>query len=91
LMLLPPSQVLDLCALAVTLYEALTGRNPFLAPTVPETMSLVARAKVADPRELRADCPSALASFLISALSADRSTRPQSALEFVARLRSAAV
>jgi hypothetical protein len=88
-MLLPPSQGFDLWALAVTLYEALTGTNPFLAPTVAETMSLVVRARVADPREVRGDCPPALASLLMSALSADPSARPQSALELVSRLRDA--
>ncbi|HET7216821.1 MAG TPA: serine/threonine-protein kinase [Vicinamibacterales bacterium] len=86
--LLPATQSVDLWALAVTLYEALTGRNPFLAPTVAETMSLVARGNVADPRDVRADCPAALALFLMSALAADRSARPQSALEFITRLRA---
>ena len=86
-MLLPPSQGFDLGALAVTLYEALTGTNPFVAPTVAETMSLVRHARVADPREVRGDCPPALATLLVSALSADPSARPKSALEFVSRLR----
>jgi serine/threonine-protein kinase len=81
----------DLWALAVTLYEALTAINPFLAPTVAETMSLVANAKVADPRDLRPDCPPALATLLTTALSADLSRRPQSALDFMGRLRDTTV
>jgi hypothetical protein len=85
----PPSQGVDLWGLAVTLYEALTRRNPFLAPTVAETVSLIVRAAAPDPREMRPDCPPALAMFLASALAADRSRRPQSALEFLNRLQAA--
>ena len=48
-MLLPPSQGFDLWALAVTLYEALTGTNPFVALTVAETMSLVRHARSRTP------------------------------------------
>lgn len=84
-----PTQGVDLWGLAVTLYEALTRRNPFLAPTVAETVSLIARAAVQDPREIRPECPPALAIFLTSALAADRSRRPQSAVEFISRLQAA--
>ena len=83
-----PTQGVDLWGLAVTLYEALTRRNPFLAPTISETVSLIARAAVPDPREIRSDCPPALATFLTSALAADRSRRPQSAVEFISRLQA---
>ena len=85
--LAPPSPSVDLWGLAVTLYEALTQRNPFLAATVAETVSLIERAVVPDPRELRPDCPAALATFLASALAADRSRRPQNALDFTNHLR----
>ncbi len=87
IMAAPPGQGVDLWGLAVTMYEALTGRNPFSAPTVPETLGLIARTVVPDPRGVRPDCPDALAAFFAAALSADRSHRPQSASEFVARLR----
>jgi hypothetical protein len=85
----PPTQDVDLWALAVTLYEALTGKNPFLAPSVDETVSLIVSSAVADPRESRPDCPPALATFLVSALAADRRKRPQSAFEFASRLQAA--
>jgi hypothetical protein len=84
-----PSESVDLWGLAVTLYEALTRRNPFLAPTVAEIVSLIARAAVPDPREMRPDCPPALARFFTSALAADHNLRPQSALDFRGRLQAA--
>jgi hypothetical protein len=86
----PPAPAIDLWGLGVTLYEALTGLNPFLAATLAETASLIQRAVVPDPREHRPDCPPALAAFLLSALAANPALRPQSALEFASRLRSVA-
>jgi serine/threonine protein kinase len=90
LALAPPSEGVDLWGLAVTLYECLTRTNPFVAPTIPQTVSLIENAAVRDPRELRPDCPQAIAAFLGSALAADRGRRPRSALDFAARLQAAA-
>jgi serine/threonine-protein kinase len=84
-----PTAAVDLWALAVTLYEALTRRNPFAAPSIDETLRLILRAAPPDPREARADCPQPLASFLVSALAADRRRRPASALDFRQRLEAA--
>jgi serine/threonine-protein kinase len=85
-----PTHSVDLWGLAVTMYEALTGVNPFSAPTVTETVTLITSASVADPRQFRPDCPPALAAFLMSALTADRNRRPQNALDFITRLRAVA-
>jgi tRNA A-37 threonylcarbamoyl transferase component Bud32 len=86
----PPGQTTDLWALAVTLYEGLTGRNPFSAPTVSDTLQRISSAAVPDPRTYRPECPDGLAAFFSAALNADRARRPQSAAEFVERLRAAA-
>jgi len=85
----PPGQTTDLWALAVTLYEGLTAHNPFSAPTVSDTLQLIARATVPDPRIYRPECPDGLAEFFSMALSGERARRPQSAAEFVERLRAA--
>jgi serine/threonine-protein kinase len=86
--LAPPAVSVDLWGLGVTLYEALTGLNPFVAPTLAETVSLIERAVVPDPRERRTECPPALAAFLLSALARVPDRRPQTALEFASRLRT---
>jgi hypothetical protein len=87
----PPTESVDLWALAVTLYEALTGTNPFRAPSVEETVSRVLEAAVPDPRERRPECSAALAAFFASALAADDRRRPQSAADFGNRLRTAGI
>ena len=85
----PPDPSLDLWSLAVTMYEALTGTNPFRGPSVPETVKLVARGTVSDVRVLRPDCPPALAQFLTAALARNRYHRPQTAADFLSALQSA--
>jgi hypothetical protein len=84
-----PTQGVDLWGLALTLYEALTGSNPFAAPTLAETSTLIMQAALPDPRDLRPDCPPALAAFFASALAANRWRRPQTAVEFSNQLRNA--
>ena len=84
-----PAHGFDLWALAVTLFEALAGRNPFIAPTLTETRRRIAGAVVPDLREQRPECSPALAGFFASALALDSSRRPHSAADFVTRLRAA--
>jgi serine/threonine protein kinase len=84
----PPGPGVDLWGLAVTLYEGLTGRNPFSAPTVGEVVCLILQGAIQDPRDTRPDCPASLAEFFASALAADRRRRPKSAAELLHQLRA---
>jgi len=87
----PPNPLVDLWSLAVTLYEAVTGTNPFRGTSMAKTIALVKAAEVPDARRLRPDCPAAVAAFLSTALARDRHRRPQTADEFLARLQAAGV
>jgi hypothetical protein len=86
-----PDVSFDLWGLAVTLYEALAGRNPFVARDRLETARLITSVRVPDIRALREDCPEALALFLRDALSLNAAARPRSAREFQSRLRAVRV
>jgi serine/threonine protein kinase len=77
-----PAAAFDLWSLAVTLLEALTGRNPFHGSSMLDTIRRVGMSELGDPREMCADCPPALAQFLLSALSRHREERPSSARMF---------
>jgi hypothetical protein len=82
-----PNPHADLWSLSVTMYEALTGKNPFRAASVAETTRLVKTADVPDVREFRPECPAGVAQLLAGALARNRARRPQSAAEFLSRLR----
>jgi tRNA A-37 threonylcarbamoyl transferase component Bud32 len=84
-----PGPTVDLWSLAVTMYEALTGKNPFRAPSVVETVKLVMIGEVPDARDLRPDCPPAMAQLLATALARNRHHRPQTAADFSSALQSA--
>jgi eukaryotic-like serine/threonine-protein kinase len=85
----PPTPLVDLWSLAVTMYEALTGTQPFRATTMAATATLVMSSEIKDVRVLRPDCPPAIAAFVASALSRNRHDRPQTAAEFLSRLTTA--
>jgi serine/threonine-protein kinase len=85
----PPGPLVDLWSLTVTMYESLTGTNPFRAPSMPETVKLVVLGEVPDARMLRADCPPPLAQFMSTALSRNRHRRPQTAADFLIALQAA--
>jgi hypothetical protein len=77
-----PDPGFDLWSLAVTLYEALTGLQPFQDVDAAEVVRRIRAARVPDPRELAPDCPPALARFLLEALAPNPSRRPASAEAF---------
>jgi hypothetical protein len=76
-----PGPALDLWALSVTLYEALTGINPFRAPSPAETIELLLRKDPTPLQVLRPDCPPGFAEWLGRALSRAAMERPQTAAE----------
>jgi hypothetical protein len=75
----PPSVAFDLWSLSVTLYEALTGTNPFRRSTVYETVNEIVTREAPDVRQIRPDCPAALAELLADCLRHDSGRRPGSA------------
>ncbi len=77
-----PGPSFDLWALSVTLYESVSGVNPFQAPTPAETIERLLRKNPTPLHDLRPDCPHDLSVFLTRALSRDASTRPSTASEF---------
>jgi GAF domain-containing protein len=77
----------DLWALALVLYEALSGLNPMARATLSETLGCVRTASVPDIRERVPDCPAVMAAFFNDALAKDRSRRPAMASEMAARLQ----
>lgn len=77
-----PGPGFDLWALAVTLYESLSGANPFRAASPAETIERLLRHTPAPLHELRPDCPRDLSDFLTRALSRTPAERPGSAAQF---------
>ncbi|HMM36787.1 MAG TPA: serine/threonine-protein kinase, partial [Thermoanaerobaculia bacterium] len=75
----PPSAGFDLWGLSVTIYEALTGVNPFAASSSTRTAERVLALPVPDPRGYRPDCPEPLAAVLLAALARDERVRPATA------------
>jgi serine/threonine protein kinase len=60
----PATAGFDLWGLTLSLYEAVTGRNPFIGETALETLNHILSDRVPDPRDFRRDCPAALALVL---------------------------
>jgi len=82
----PPDPSYDLWSLAITLAEAITGRNPALGVTAGETMERIGAGRIPDVRELLPSCPEDVALFFHEALHRHRAWRPQSAREVKTRL-----
>ena len=77
----PTDHRTDIYALGVTLFEALTGRVPFSAPT-PLAMALKHISDTPpDPRELVPSIPKAFATLANRMLDKDPDARPQTAFE----------
>jgi serine/threonine protein kinase len=77
----------DVFALGVLLWETLTGRRLFRAATPRETVALVLRAAVRDPRELRPEIPKELAELTLRCLAPSPDARPSTADEVARELR----
>ncbi len=69
----------DLYAVGVVLYEAVTGRMPFDAPSMTELLAAILRDPVTPPSALRRDCPPALEQIILRAMSRPREERFESA------------
>ncbi len=74
-----PDYSFDVWSLATVLFECLTGSNPFLGPTKPETIDRIRRGPTPSLREALPDAPEPLDELLARALSRSRGPRPQSA------------
>jgi serine/threonine protein kinase len=78
----PPSASFDLWSLSVTLFEALTGKNPFLGADVQETFYLISFPRLPNWPMVGSNHPTPLISFFRGALSSRREERPASARAF---------
>ena len=78
----------DLWAVAMVLYQCLSGRNPMERHTMKETFDCIARADVPDILTMARDCPPALVSFFRDALAKDRRRRPRTAGDLLGTLQS---
>jgi serine/threonine-protein kinase len=77
----------DLWAVGVMLYEAVTGRRPFDAKNYNALLVQILTARHVPVRSLRPDAPPGLAELIDKALSKACDDRPRTGLELVAALR----
>jgi serine/threonine protein kinase len=85
----PPAPSFDLWSVSMVLYEALTGTNPVAGANIWETMALISGNRIPDAREVRPDCPAAMAELLNQLLSANKRSRPASATQMRFELEKA--
>ena len=78
----------DIFALGILLWEALTGRRLFKGGTPRETVALILRGAVRDPKELRADVPERVARIALRCLEHSRDARYATAKEVADELRA---
>ncbi len=86
----PVDQRTDLYALGVVLYEALTGRPPFVEETDAATALARLREHPVPPRALDASIPAALERVVLTAMARDPAHRYPDAVTFAAALTAAA-
>jgi hypothetical protein len=79
----------DLWAMALTLYEAIAGANPFAGATHLETLERIATLTLPPLDTVREDCPQAVAECLGRALSREKGDRPSTATILQDALRTA--
>jgi serine/threonine protein kinase len=83
-----PGPAFDLWGLSLTLFESLTGANPFAGATVEETLTLVSAAALPPLRRSRPECVLALESLFCDALARDPRRRPPTARALRERLQA---
>jgi Domain of unknown function (DUF4386)/Protein kinase domain len=76
-----PHPSFDLWSLSLVLYEALVGRHPLGHKSVLDALSTIQRTPIPDVRDVRPECPPAVAAFFNDALSLAPERRPASASE----------
>ena len=76
-----PQVSFDLWGLAVTLYEATTGSNPFLEMPAEKTFNRILSHTPPAARPVRGDCPDELSELFVRALARRPSNRLRSARE----------
>jgi hypothetical protein len=82
----PPDPSYDLWSVAVVLFEALTGRHPFLDDKLGSILDRLYSAEIADLETLLPGCPSCVKRFFDEVLSRKFRRRPQTAAAFGGRL-----
>jgi serine/threonine protein kinase len=78
----------DIFSLAVVLYEMITGRGPFAATTMADTVAAILGKEPAPLRQVAAGIPTALERIVTKALTKARERRYQSVEEMLADLKS---
>ena len=79
-------QRVDLYAAGAVLFECVTGRTVFEAPTLPALVAKHLEEEPVDPRTINPDVPAAFAEAILRALAKDRDRRWASATELARAL-----
>jgi WD40 repeat protein len=78
----------DVWALGTVLYEILTGRRPFIAPSPLEVIRKVLHEQAAPPRQIEPAVPSELESVCLKALAKEKASRYATAGELAREIES---
>jgi hypothetical protein len=84
----PPRETFDLWSLHMVLYEAIAGQHPFAGRAVPDVVDAIQHTTVSDIRDVRPECPAAVAAYLNDALSRVAGRRPATAADVRTALRA---
>jgi serine/threonine-protein kinase len=72
----------------MVLYEAIAGQHPFAGRAVPDVVDAIQHTTVSDIRDVRPECPAAVAAYLNDALSRVAGRRPATAADVRTALRA---